>query len=527
MNMKITRAAFNAAMLSATLVCATFTSPSTAADQPKAGTTKTTSTCPPFGWSEGLVAYLKPDAQIPTQQPKSDCDFHEWSWEAFVWATALDTGGVPRFMTLPTPDDLTGTSVKGKKGAKHVLRLATRTHGIGSTGKAEGAGAIVEADGNMLVAPSGYPVYASVHMNSSYFATAKNNLIVTGGYSKNLNDYFAVGSAVFKATWVRIDPKYPLPAGTYTTQAEVPVLTNINNVVAPAIVNGKVKTVSTTVALVGLHVVGQTIGHPEFLWGTFEHNLNAPAVPDNTFSPTGSNPQNYTFYQAGTSYANANATPLLSFNEQTQKFLPITNVVLENKTGGESNPGGVENIGNLNTSAQNFLKNNPKQKLFANYNLIGTVWMNANTYVESNPNWSNLAQANAVGSVSLANSTAETFVQIATIFTTPPTTPPTQIPASNFQNCFMCHNPQSFGGFKGATLPARRIGISHIVANNSTYAVPNQISLCADMNAGPIWNNDDAKAKCPTVCSNNKTTWNGQWKTTKPGTESVCGCCNK
>lgn len=44
-----------------------------------------------------------------------------------------------------------------------------------------------------------------------------------------------------------------------------------------------------------------------------------------------------------------------------------------------------------------------------------------------------------------------------------------------------------------------------------------------DVNAGPIWNNDDAKAKCPKVCSPSNVTWNGQWKTTVEGQMSVCG----
>jgi len=42
-----------------------------------------------------------------------------------------------------------------------------------------------------------------------------------------------------------------------------------------------------------------------------------------------------------------------------------------------------------------------------------------------------------------------------------------------------------------------------------------------DVPAGPIWSNDDAKAKCPNVCSGLQ--WNHQWKTTQPNVMSVCG----
>lgn len=45
----------------------------------------------------------------------------------------------------------------------------------------------------------------------------------------------------------------------------------------------------------------------------------------------------------------------------------------------------------------------------------------------------------------------------------------------------------------------------------------------ADINAGPIWGNNDAETKCPGVASAYDGTWNGQWTTTVPGEMSVCG----
>jgi len=49
------------------------------------------------------------------------------------------------------------------------------------------------------------------------------------------------------------------------------------------------------------------------------------------------------------------------------------------------------------------------------------------------------------------------------------------------------------------------------------------ISLPANIQAGPIWNNDDAKVKCPVVAAAARGVWNGQWRTTVPGKMSVCG----
>jgi hypothetical protein len=80
----------------------------------RAATPQPAKDCPPFGWSEGLIKYLAPNAAFPTTDtqpvPTPDCNFHEWSWEAFVWAIAQITdpasgATVPRFMTLATPAD--------------------------------------------------------------------------------------------------------------------------------------------------------------------------------------------------------------------------------------------------------------------------------------------------------------------------------------------------------------------------------------------------------------------------------------
>lgn len=48
-------------------------------------------------------------------------------------------------------------------------------------------------------------------------------------------------------------------------------------------------------------------------------------------------------------------------------------------------------------------------------------------------------------------------------------------------------------------------------------------AFALDVNAGPIWNNDDAKVKCPVAAQVYSAQWNGQWTTTAPGKMSVCG----
>ncbi|MCW5313452.1 hypothetical protein GTQ43_06410 [Nostoc sp. KVJ3] len=45
----------------------------------------------------------------------------------------------------------------------------------------------------------------------------------------------------------------------------------------------------------------------------------------------------------------------------------------------------------------------------------------------------------------------------------------------------------------------------------------------SEVKAGPIWNNDDAKIKCPVAAAAVNRQWNGNWITTIWGKESVCG----
>lgn len=465
-------ASFEVFVTAATLCVSSVNGPAKAAPDPG---------CPSFGWSEGLVAYLSPTAAFPTDDTKNlntpDCIFHQWSWEAFVWATALINGPggkMPRFMTLPTPAQFFSPANVGPP----MLRLAARSHALrGQAGFSEGAGAIVEADGNMMVSQNGYPVYASVHMNPSYFNTARQNLIINGGYQNgDPNRYFSVGAAVFKATWLRLDPGQQAPAGAYVTQAQVPVLMTGVQPGQITITPVPNKFVTTAVALVGLHVVGYTVNHPEFLWGTFEHQLNSPATPDNTFNPSASisDPKNYTFYKAGTPYNqvnNATTPPQLQLDEKTQKLSPVTNAVLENATGGENHPNGADNIKAVNSQAKGSVGNfPPPQNQFGSYNLIGTVWMQPNSYnLQSDQN-------SATGSISLANVTAETFFQT-----------PKNSPASAVTNCFTCHNPTAYN-FQTpppAKLASRLIALSHVLSYGTAYAVPNSVTGQTTLGARP------------------------------------------
>lgn len=425
--------------------------------------------CPFIGWGESLMRHQSPTAAFPVTETTNtlapDCNFHQWSWEAFAWATAPDSNGVPRFLNLPNTDDLLRANLAHGRPVNRPLRVGSRsTKAHNSTDHHEGAGGFVEADGNVLIGPNGYPVYNSIHMNWSYFNTAKKNLIIDGGYKNQPpTSYFEVGAGVFKAMWLRLDPGQSPPEGAYTTLAEVPVLESVNNPNGTVTIRQKPGQFAiATVALVGMHVVGYTVGHPEMVWATFEHPNNSPRVPDNTFSGAGSDPKDYTFYRANTPFSAANQAmtpPQLSFNETTQKFSTVTTVVLKNATGGENQPHGVGNIAAVSEQAKSIMKGVMKS-IFGNYVLNGTVWLPPNSYsMLSN-------QADALGSVNLTNSVGETYIQVDK-----------NAPMSGVNNCFSCHNATSYSYQSNPPpLANRQIGISHVLGVGTPYMVPNEIT---------------------------------------------------
>jgi hypothetical protein len=152
----------------------------------------------------------------------------------------------------------------------------------------------------------------------------------------------------------------------------------------------------------------------------------------------------------------------LTFNTATQRFSPTTNAVLENQTGGENQTDGPANVKSVSEEGQKYLaKTKAPQSVFANYYLVGTVWMLPNSYNL------NSDQSNAVGSVTLANTTAETFQQY-----------PSNADMGKVKNCFMCHNASSYS-FQTpppAQLKNRLVAISHTLSVGTDYAVPNMIS---------------------------------------------------
>src|ERR1041385_4559104 len=213
--------------------------------------------CPRLGWAEGLVAYTAyPAPPFPTDDTANvnaqDCAFHQWSWEAFVWATAIGTDGRARFTTLNNGEEL-GKKQKGAaaKGPK-PLSLKPRDLKPAGARANKSSDDPAQAGGGVLVDPNGQIIWYSTHMNDIYFNFLQQN----GGanYAQaSATLTWPVGAAVFKAAW-KVVPDGNPPAGFYTEKTTIPLLVNKKDKTGRQIgteVDPSGKTRPVTVALVG------------------------------------------------------------------------------------------------------------------------------------------------------------------------------------------------------------------------------------------------------------------------------------
>jgi hypothetical protein len=145
-----------------------------------------------------------------------------------------------------------------------------------------------------------------------------------------------------------------------------------------------------TLGLVGFHMVINTALHPEFIWATIEHRSDDPNCNNPQTAPA--NGWDFTSAQAAQCLANGgiNSCPQFKFNTGAPPTTP---------TGGV--PSQV-----CRTMA-----------VFANYPMEGALWTNGGM---------DSVTANQRGSLELANTTMETFKQIA--------------PPGPNANCFGCHH---------------------------------------------------------------------------------------
>jgi len=382
----------------------------------------------------------------------TNCDFHIWSWNAFLWLTQ-DVGGQPRFLSM-SADGIGGVA----DGTLDPL--------IGRSQQARTLELIDQAgpDG-VLVDRNGRAVYYSIHSNDVFgdFIASHNlkNPSVLRAFSPTAE--FPVGSMTLKAAWKVVQPNEDV-SSFYTRQAQIVKL---------GMRKGKIvttgETETQTVALVGFHIGGTVNHHPEMIWATFEHQSNAPDLPRpmQEMQPNDIvSGKDWTFYQANTPMkqcnVNAAGSGMLTLNAQTQTLSPVTQVCRMVPYGGQKPcpPGATDcnipNIVSMNTSVQSQLDG-----VWKNYFEVGAIWFNQLDALQPDCTFQPGSALECVpatgksplltGSMQLSNSTIETFTQVQ----------------STQSNCFACHNTtQVIAPDPGmASLPGLNVNLSHVLIN--------------------------------------------------------------
>ncbi|MEP9386486.1 hypothetical protein [Mesorhizobium sp. KR9-304] len=398
----------------------------------------------PAGWTSH-AAVPAPDNET---EPTSNCDFHVWAWNTFLWMTQM-SGNSLRFESFATVADLFAPDAAPMRfselPSEKILRLTVRTakteemQDLDSVFQARTNGVIVHGPGET----SGRAVYYSQNVEEVFFEFVRTNRYYDADVYEAAppNTNFPVGAMEFKYSWKIVDENEDV-SEFYTTPAEIFVLTEKMIDGKKTIVLDPDNTAKVTVALVGVHVVGVVKDHPEFIWATFEHVNNAPDLPPgmNITSPDPVSNRDWTFYDANTPAKDSNRNPnddLRLVNAQKQLLSPTVDVFRAFAFGGGS-PENVANIQSLNASVKAQVT---AGTVWENYMLVGGVWTTPNNLIPGS------FVSPQLGSTSLANATMETFDQIFAGV-----------------NCLACHAPAKETK-DGITVPALNMNISHIMKN--------------------------------------------------------------
>jgi hypothetical protein len=306
-------------------------------------------------------------------------------------------------------------------------------------------------DGAVLMTQNGSIVYYMLQVNDvyAYFLTGvKNGQIVASKFPTSASDLASINSYAaahskfipdldamaveLKSAWVETT-NLPNANEYITINATIPTYTQVS----PTQWNAT-GTKQAQLALVGMHVIGTVIGHPEMLWATFEHVNNTPNAQytyTNNANAVQTVPQStagsFLFTASGatgpfnTERMKVNGSGITADTGQT--IGPSNLLRLDPWGTASSDPGFTGNntdVISLNNSVMSKLV---APDIRAHYFHAGTTWIAGG----QNP-----SVGVQVGTAQMANTTMETFFQGS--------------------NCFDCHSdPTMLGTNSGG-------GLSHI-----------------------------------------------------------------
>ena len=426
------------------------------------------------------------------------CDFYQFTWQTFAYLMAPSKANpnlrnyedTTQYYELEANSDGTAANSCDSKHDSHTFFIRTMKPVEGGTtfliperiGQAGGGATIYDQDGNV--------VYYDVRFSKS--------MCDVNGIKQLQN--FPGGTTELKTAWKVMTAKDD-------RTKSITIDTKIGS-----------QSGTTTLGMIGFHIAVATPDHPEFVWGTFEHQTNSPDCV------TPANPDGWSFASPTCTkdLQNHDALGIVQcrFNNpqpQTATTGTATQICREypygSKNGDLKYSENTEDITSLNANVQPYLTGS--FAVLNNYFNVGALWVSDITQ-SSIINQPGAAQVgNQRGSLRLANTVAETEYQGVNL-------------SANFvSNCFGCHN------YVGTSTPASGKNttsgnLSHIFDDIAVGS-----KQCLDVQAAKVINNEQqAKANCPSVCTNasSQFAWNGQWtnqdaKTHQQLPMTVCGCC--
>ncbi len=422
------------------------------------------------------------------------CDFYQFSWQAFAYLMSpVDGKAIRNFENTEKyyelevkPDGTPENSCDNvKKGNTLFVRIRKSTD-------AGGLFAIPERIGQ---AGGGATIYDQ-QQNVVYYDVRFSQNMCNVETIKSL-DNFPSGTTELKTAWKVLTKK-----------------DNTSQYITMDTVIGKQKT-PTKLGMIGFHIAIATKDHPEFVWATFEHNVNAP----DCVAPQALTGWSFASEMCTIDLAESNVLGVIQcrFNHPFPQKNPEhitgspTEICREYPYGSApDDPHYDENIDDiitLNANVQPFLTGS--YAVLKNYFNLGAIWLSD---IKKDSDLSNQR-----GSLRLANSVAETDFQNV------------DLSSSFISNCFGCHNYTGTDNVQSSKNTTSG-NLSHIFDDITVGS-----GQCLDVQANRTINSQpEAKATCPTTCSNSSSLlkWNGQWtnQNAQSGAQlpmSVCGCCGK
>jgi len=389
----------------------------------------------PSNWFDNPNGNDIPDPAILAWEINSQtkCQFHQWSWNAFLWAMQDMGDNLLRFETFPTMEETVNANWDPDAKREEIklnLRVGKADHPIDSVAQAGTTG--------ILVAQNNYPVYYSQHINPQMFEdiTERGWTTANGIASAPQNSLFEIGDVEYKAAWAVVSSEDDIP-GAYTRMASIPELTATTIAGTYTIGVPKNPIYNTElVALIGLHVVGWVNGHSEAVWASFSPKEIASIVGQTDADRDPSHVVTDTagpFIAAGTTVADCNQTqnPVQRLNDDGQT-LKLTTQVCQMFENGDRLPQDQTNnnsVNQVNASAAELV---PSGLQASGYSEVGAVWSNKDDRNEwpliQKEKLNVTFQNQLTGSTVLSNPVIETFTQ-------------TQVGADN---CLTCHNSLQF-----------------------------------------------------------------------------------